>query len=218
MDDQRSKSIKTLYQKIRQGCPQIAMSIASHKEISSEVTRIPITDQGMQAKLAVYDHGLSEADSKLNKCKDLIQECAKWEDMSIKDLLESQNYKKCVKLQKSIHVDWETFFELHHNVKNRTNDFQNITTDSSRGNRIYVSLKPEPLEVNNSLIEFKNWMKAFRRFYSSNLMSKLALDEQQGYLDNCLSFSCRGNLEQFLDMGDIESIDACLDSLNGNYQ
>ncbi|CAB4067742.1 unnamed protein product [Lepeophtheirus salmonis] len=48
----------------------------------------------MQAELAVYEHGLSETDSKLNKCKDLIEDCAKWEDMSIEDLLESQNYKK----------------------------------------------------------------------------------------------------------------------------
>ncbi|CAB4060795.1 TIE1 [Lepeophtheirus salmonis] len=141
----------------------------------------------MQAKLAVYEHGLSEDDSKLNKYKDLIEECAEWEDISIEDLLESQNYKKCVELKKSI--------QIH---------------QSSRRTRIDVSLKPKHLEVNDSLIEFKNWMKAFRRFYSSNLMSKLLLDEQRGYLDNCLSSSCRGNLEQFLDMGDIQSINACL--------
>ncbi|CAB4059303.1 unnamed protein product [Lepeophtheirus salmonis] len=59
-------------------------------------------------------------------------------------------------------------------------------------------------------------MKAFHRLYSSNLMSKLPLDEKRGYLHNCLSSSCQGNLEQILDMGDIQSIDACLDALNGH--
>ncbi|CAB4065640.1 unnamed protein product [Lepeophtheirus salmonis] len=110
----------------------------------------------MQAKLAVYKHGLSEADSKLNKCKDLIEECAEWEDMSIEYLLESQNYKKWVKLQKSIQIHRETFLELNPNVKNRKNDFQLITTEWRRRTRIDVSLKPELLEVNDSLIEFKN--------------------------------------------------------------
>ncbi|CAB4063784.1 unnamed protein product [Lepeophtheirus salmonis] len=101
--------------------------------------------------------------------------------------------------------------------RSRTNYFQDITTESSRRIQIDVSFKPEPLEVNDSLMKFKNWMKAFRRFYSSNLISKLPLDEQRGYLDNCLYSSGRSNLEQFLDMGDVQSIDAYLDALNGHY-
>ncbi|CAB4056988.1 unnamed protein product [Lepeophtheirus salmonis] len=126
MDDQMSKFIKTLHWKIEQGCHQIAMFIASIKEISSE-------SQVEEPKLM-------------------------------------------------------------------------------------FSLKSKPLEVKVSLIEFKNWMKAFGRFYSAISISKLLLDDQQGYLDNCLSPSCRGNLEEFLDKSDIQSIDAGLDGFNRHYQ
>ncbi|CAB4061208.1 unnamed protein product [Lepeophtheirus salmonis] len=52
----------------------------------------------MQTKLPVYDHGLSEADSKLNKWKNFIEESAEWKDMSMEDRLESQNYKNFVEL------------------------------------------------------------------------------------------------------------------------
>ncbi|CAB4064067.1 unnamed protein product [Lepeophtheirus salmonis] len=126
MDGHSYKSFKTLHWKIGQVCHHITMLIASLSEINSEVRNIPIKDQDILANLTVYQHHLSESNPKLNKCKELIRECAEWENKSIEHLLEFQDYRKLL-----VESHYVMFLELNHVVKNGTNDFQHITLESS---------------------------------------------------------------------------------------
>jgi hypothetical protein len=61
--------------------------------------------------------------------------------------------------------------------------------------KINEALKPEKLHVSATLAEFRAWRKNFELYYQSNNMSSFPIEQQQGYLRNCIELK----LQQVLD-------------------
>lgn len=98
-----------------------------------------------------------------------------------------------------------------------------IPSSNSFGNhkhitRINTTLKPDELQADGTLADFKVWRKGFGDYYSSNQMKDFPHREQRACLRGCLDVKVIQIMEQLLDVTDTMDFDTVLDLLQKHYE
>jgi hypothetical protein len=68
--------------------------------------------------------------------------------------------------------------------------------------RINEALKPDKLNSDSDLSEYRSWKQNFDLFYSSNSMDKLPVIEQHGYVRSCIDLKLQQIMSTRIDMDD----------------
>lgn len=91
-------------------------------------------------------------------------------------------------------------------IHNRAGDDQNYlgvrdTRDAGQ-KRCDNTLKPDALELESSLDDFKHWRKQFEAFYQTNHMDHMPIAEQRAHLEACMSKKVTNTIVHLLEIKD----------------
>ena len=84
--------------------------------------------------------------------------------------------------------------------------------------RINTSLKPESLDAETSLADFRVWKKKFKDFFKSNKMETFEQADQRAHLHGCMTSSMINTMEKLLDVDDTLEVAEVVEKLEEYFR
>lgn len=164
---------------------------------------------------------LGSAQNAVDKFGLAVSECFELEDTDEDDLYEDVHFKLHCSLLTTM-SDISSNLSTIRAQAELSGSFVPSQT-SAHGNdrrptRINTALKPEELQADGTLADFKVWRTGFDDFYASNRMDKFPHREQRAYLRGCLDMKVIQIMEQLLDVDDSMDVVSVLNVLQKHYE
>jgi hypothetical protein len=80
-----------------------------------------------------------------------------------------------------------------------------------------MTLKPEDLDLEATIADFKRWRKQFEDFYAANQMDKLEPREQCAHLRSCMTTKVQYTLKHLLEIEDDADVGTVIEALNRHF-
>ncbi|KAG1665528.1 Alpha-taxilin [Nymphon striatum] len=109
----------------------------------------------------------------------------------------------------------QAYHKVHAGLEVKSPSLNDTTTPARR---FLTTLKPDDLEIDTTLSDFKRWRKQFEDYYYANQMDRMNHAEQRAHLRSCMSLKVQNTVIHLLEVNDAANVVAVLDHLQIYYR
>ncbi|KAG1675829.1 Protein vav [Nymphon striatum] len=109
----------------------------------------------------------------------------------------------------------QAYHKVHAGLEVKSPSLNDTTTPARR---FLTTLKPDDLEIDTTLSDFKRWRKQFEDYYYANQMERMNHAEQRAHLRSCMSLKVQNTVIHLLEVNDAANVVAVLDHLQIYYR
>jgi transposase InsO family protein len=92
-----------------------------------------------------------------------------------------------------------------------------VVSQDTGGRKFHMSLKPDDLEAEATLADFKRWRRQFEDFFAANKMDRYSVRDQRAHLRSCLSTKVQITLVHLLEVKDDAEVPVVIEALHKHY-
>ncbi|KAG1656367.1 Transmembrane channel-like protein 5 [Nymphon striatum] len=109
----------------------------------------------------------------------------------------------------------QAYHKVHAGLEVKSPSLNDTTTPARR---FLTTLKPDDLEIDTTLSDFKRWRKQFEDYYYANQMERMNHAEQRAHLRSCMSLKVQNTVIHLLEVNDAANVVEVLDHLQIYYR
>lgn len=215
---------------------QVEKHLTRLAEAANEVDTTPVSEQALvEAEAQVV-----EFNRYLDKLKDAVDKVHEIMQLPTDDILTEKYYMLYDKLDDrsfafikkitaarrlTIEADEKARRDELHKAQLAALQAQNQVPDGnatapliqSSQTKFQTTLKPEKLELDASIADFRNFRTQFEDYYAANKMERLPIREQRAHLRSCLDTKVQDTVKHLLEVKDDAHVNDVLEALNRHF-